>query len=194
MLKQLEAISIKGVYRGQHGQPGTSIIQTRLPSITFSNLEAAIEYATVPNNPSDRVYKAQVVKADLRIEKPLPLSEDDPFIDAPVILQIMGHDAGADFLIKKDLHIYNTDNWIERFADSFGDVATMVTQSPDLLDELYLDAFVALDDPGFVAAAMALGFDGAVHCGNGLTAAEREYRVFSDSQISNLEVMDLNYC
>lgn len=190
MLKPLDPIHVQGVYRGQHGRQTTSIIQTRLPSITFSNLEAAIEYATEPNDSRDITLEPRVIKADLRIERPLPLNGLDCFIEAPIIFEVMGRDAGTAFLIAKEYHVYNTGNWQERFAGKFGDVASMARQAPDLLDELYLDTYAALDDPEFVAAAAALGFDGAVHYGNGVTACELEYRVFSDTQISNLEVLD----
>jgi hypothetical protein len=190
MLKPLDPIHVKGVFRGQHGRKGASIIQTRLPSITFSNLEAAVEYATDPNDSRDITLEPRVIKADLRIERPLPLNGLDCFIEAPIIFAVMGRDAGTAFLIAKEYHVYNTGNWQERFAGKFSDVASMARQSPELLDELYLDAYAALDNPEFVAAATALGFDGAVHYGNGVTACELEYRVFSDTQISNLEVLD----
>lgn len=190
MLKPLDPIHVKGVFRGQHGRKGASIIQTRLPSITFSNLEAAVEYATDPNDSRDVTLEPRVIKADLRIERPLPLNGLDCFIEAPIIFAVMGRDAGTAFLIAKEHHVYNTGNWQERFAGKFSDVASMARQSPELLDELYLDAYVALDNQEFVAAAAALGFDGAVHYGNGVTACELEYRVFSDTQISNPEVLD----
>ncbi len=190
MLKPLAPIHVKDVFRGQHGQRGASIIQTRLPSITFSNLEAAREYAAEPNDSRDIAMEPRVIKADLHIERPLPLNGLDCFIEAPIIFAVMGHDAGAAFLIAKDHHIYNTGNWQERFASAFADVASMAKQSPEMLSELYLDAYVALDDAGFVAAATALGFDGAVHYGNGVTACELEYRVFSETQLSNIEVLE----
>ena len=191
-LKPLDAVQVKGVYRGQHGSPDGAIIQTRLPSITFSCLAAAIEYAKSPNCRNDFVVAPRVVKADLRIDRPLPLNGKDCFIEAPLVFAVMGREAGTALLIREEDQIYSTGNWQEGFRKTFESVADLAEKAPEKLDELYLNAYAVLDDPEFVATAKALGFDGAVHYGNGVTFAELEYRVFSEDQLSNLEVIDLD--
>lgn len=188
----MQAIIAKDAYRGQHGKKGQDLIQTRLPSISFGTKEVATEYALDPNCPHDTVINPQLIRADLRIEKPLPLSEDDPFMDASVILEVMGEEEGRALLAKLDEHIYNTGNWHENFADRFSSVSDVIAQAPERLHELYLDAYVVLDTLSFVAAAIAKGFDGAAHGGNGVSALTTEYRVFSESQISVVEVVSLD--
>jgi hypothetical protein len=185
-----EFVCVHGVYRGQHGPEGEDLIQTRLPSVTFSSYEAAHCYAISPNDRFEMPVTPRILKANLCIDRPLPISEHDPFIDAPIILDVMGMEAGSRFLIENAGHIYNTDNWCSRFADEYQSVEEMAKRSPELLSELYIDAYVVLDDPDFVAAAVDKGYDGAVHTGNGETALTKEYRVFCMDRILDLEVVE----
>jgi hypothetical protein len=158
--------------------------------VTFSSYEAAHCYAISPNNRFELPVRPRVLKANVFIDRPLPISENDPFIDAPVILDVMGTEAGSTFLIEKADHIYNTDNWCSRFADDYQSVEDMARRSPELLSELYIDAYVVLDDFDFVAAAVNQGYDGAIHTGNGETALSKEYRVFCRDRIADLEIIE----
>jgi hypothetical protein len=46
--------------------------------------------------------------------------------------------------------------------------------------------YVLLDDADEVARLRAKGFDGAIHGGNGETALEPEYRVFSAQKVRSI--------
>lgn len=191
MVKPLDAINVIDAFRGQHGRPDKGAIHSRLPSVSFGSLPVAIVYAGSPNHFGDTIVQSQVIKAHLRIERPLPLCPEDPFIDAGLVLALMGVERGVEMLCHFGEHIYNTNNWCEHFAHRFSDVAEMADQAPELLPELYLEAYVLLDDPEFVAVAKKKGFDGAAYGGSGESALTTEYRVFSQEQIWIQQIMDL---
>lgn len=55
------------------------------------------------------------------------------------------------------------------------------------MGNLYIEAYLLLDDDEFVQKAKELGYDGAIHIGNGKTSSELEYRIFSKTQISQFQ-------
>lgn len=180
----------KKVYRGQHGPLTASPLQYRLPSITFAGLDSALVYATDPNDRRDLVRASRVVEAQLSIRNPVPTDIVSPFIDAPVVLSIMGERAGLELLVKLSGYIEGTSNWHENFADDFGTVSGLVNRAPQRIQELYLDAYPVLDDVAFVEAAKKAGYDGAIGYGNGVTAGAYEYRVFFEGQVRVSRVLD----
>lgn len=190
-MNALSSLCAHGVFRGQHGpEEGEDPIQTKLPSVAFSSYEGAFVYAISPNSHFDVPVQPRILKANVFIDRPLPIDENDPFIDAPIIFDVMGVEEGARFLIEKSEYIYNTDNWLSRFAGTYASVEEMAQRSPELLGELYLEAYVALDDSRFIASAIDQGYDGAVHGGSGETAFIKEYRIFCRDRISDVEVVE----
>ncbi|MDK6076208.1 hypothetical protein [Massilia varians] len=170
------------VYRGEHGE-STDVIHSRTRAISFSNAQAASTYATQPNNPDDKPVAPRVMAAYLSITNPVVADRDDPFIDMSTIAAKLGVTKTTTIALRLADHIEHTCNWVDRFEPMFESVADLLDRNPELLSELYLDAYPVFDDDEIVGWFAEAGYDGAVHAGAGETAAEIEYKVFYRSQI-----------
>lgn len=172
------------VYRGEHGsapvyQHG---IHAREGSISFASLETAVSYALTPNDPSDTALSPRVIPAILNITNPVINDPDDPFIDFSVLAHALGIPAAIQVAIKASEHIYNTANWDEMCQD-FDTVEELLNECPEAINGLYCDAYPILADPENVKLLRMRGFDGAIHCGNGISSEDVEYKVFSADQV-----------
>lgn len=169
------------VYRGErsfNSQPG---FHTLLPSLSFGSLAAARQYAegTYLESASD----PRIFECHLNIQKPL-FNRADPFIDFPEIVAVVGFDLALKLAIRYQDYAINTDNWRCYLdpGDRYHGVAELYAAEPDKLEQLYTNIFPILDDPEFVEAAKAAGYDGAIYNGTGANLAELEYRIFDAGQ------------
>lgn len=181
-------------YRGEHGKRADEALQSRLGSIAFGTVDAAKYYAKNPNNRADMVVESRVIKAEVTIEKPVMNNPHDPFIDFPIIVEAIGVDKAKQIAIELKDHIFNTNNWCE-LSDEHG-CATVEELFEKLgvekaLDELYVDAYPVFDEEKYVQWFRDAGFDGLVQGGNGVTAMEPEYKIFSPEQAKVLSVIPL---
>lgn len=175
------------VYRGEHGKNPTGGIHSRLASITFTeDLEVASVYAKDPNNSQDIAEDSRVIKAFLSIKNPIFKGVDDPFLEVSWLEEKLGRDEAVRIAKKFEEWIAYTGNWEEDpdgiFA-GFASPSEFIDAHPDQLGKLYFDAYPYLDDAEEVRLLMDLGYDGAIHMGNGESSHTIEYRVFSPSQI-----------
>lgn len=169
------------VYRGQHSA-GAGWLHTRLPSITFTECpEVARIYADSPNRCDDIPVSPRVLCAHVRIRRPI-LESEDPFIDFSDVADKLGTDLARRLALAHYSAIHDTNNWQELFSGRFRSVAEALAADRSLLRSMYCDAYRLLDDPVFVAAAKAAGFDGAIHVGNGESGDVFEYRIFDEAQ------------
>lgn len=175
------------VYRGEHGE-SSGVIHTRHGAISFGSREAAESYATQPNNPNDVPVIPRIIEAYLSLKNPVINDNEDPFIDLGHIADILGMEKAVLIATFCDDHIKNTDNWCSSFGENYENVADLLAHSPEMLRELYVDAYPIFDNHGFVQWFKDAGYDGAIHGGNGETALEAEYKVFSESQIKIVKV------
>lgn len=174
------------VYRGEHGATDDGDIQTNLGSFTFTNNPAvASTYAQSPNDRSMTAKSPRIVPAFISIQNPIIENKDDPFVDFSDLSKRLGPGLAARFASKHAQWIENTGNWVDHFADKYPSVDALLSHEPLALDELYMDSYPLLDDPEFLEAAKAAGYDGAVHMGNGESYNSLEYRVFDKSQIKS---------
>jgi hypothetical protein len=179
------------VYRGEHGEC-SGLIHTRHGAISFGSKEAAESYATQPNNPDDVPVSPRIIEAYLSLKNPVINDNEDPFIDLGHIADILGMEKAVQIATVCDSHIKNTDNWCSNFGEDYETVADLLAQSPEMLRELYVDAYPIFDNHTFVQWFKEAGYDGAIHGGNGETALEAEYKVFSESQIKIVKVDSIN--
>ncbi len=173
------------VYRGEHGATDDGDLQTALGTFTFAESPAvASTYASAPNDyrMGDTAKQARVIPAYLSIKNPVIENRDDPFVDLSDIAKKLSPAFAKHMALKHAGHIENTGNWEEIGASS---VKSFLHFEPDGLSRLYMDAYPLLDDPEFVEFAKDQGYDGAIHIGNGESAAELEYRVFEKNQIKS---------
>jgi len=194
------------VYRGEHGaiterakarsepeepttgqdpsreEIGNRQFQTRLASLSFGSREAASLYSVSPNNPGDIVAAPRVFPVYLQIRNPVVSDAADPFIDMPVLIDVMGEAPAIDFARRHSDALEATSNWEDNFAADFDSVADLLDRAPDRLGELYLNAYHAFDDFAFVESARRAGYDGGIMGGVGETALEVEYRIFDERQ------------
>jgi hypothetical protein len=171
------------VYRGQHGASGE--LESRLGALSFGSREAASLYASEPNDRRDFAEAPVVFPVYLSIQKPVILNLDDPFIDVTDAAEASGL-APAEIATKFKDAIENTGRWEALQDEGFTSVADMVERAPERLNELYFNAYEAFDDADLVERFKANGYDGAVHIGNGETATEAEYKVFSPNHVKSV--------
>lgn len=182
-------------YRGEHGslpEADTEAIQTRLGSVSFGSKEVAHLYAVEPNNRSDQVISPRIIEARIRIERPVGTDPNDPFIELSTIIAAVGEERAREIVADPRIQagIMNTDNWQNiletRELPPTTTVGELLESEPQLLPELYCDAYLVLDEPRFVAWFKEAGYDGAAHGGNGGSAGTTEYKVFSREQVEIL--------
>lgn len=179
------------VYRGEHGEPGDHLFQSRLGSISFGSAEAASLYAMSPNNRNDQPVAPRVFPVRLVITNPIIHNLEDPFIDLSTLEATLGREHALRIACKFEHAIQNTNFWEEMAAElGVVSVAEVARDHPERLLEAYFDAFHLLDDPEEVRLLQEHGFDGAIHMGNCETSEELEYRIFDESQA--MSVFDLS--
>lgn len=194
VLEPIEVIA----YRGEHGKPDPeNPLQTRLGSISFGSLQGAEIYAREPNRRADRPVEPRVIEARLRINNPVPLDEEDPFIDMALLAQTLGEERAKTIALAVDGYIRNTSNWEDvcrsyGYSELPGSVEELLNEYPEALHKLYADVYAVLDEPEWIGWLQEAGYDGAVHAGASVTAMEREYKIFSPEQAEILNVRTLD--
>lgn len=169
------------VFRGQHGQ--TDRLQTRSTSLTFcGSADTANLYAEQPNNRREVAQAPHLIPAFLEIQNPVFVERDSPFVEMGQIQETLGRFAAEYFAFKHEQHIVCTQYWQDCLYGEFANIRDMLKREPALLETLYMNAYPLLDDPEFVDMARSLGFDGAIHVGNGASFGDLEYRIFDASQ------------
>lgn len=179
------------VYRGEHGRRDHRVVQCRRGSISFvDDIRTAWTYASRPNDRASDgcALDPRVIEARLVIANPFIDQFDDPFLELTRVEQVMGRAEARRIALRYAGDIMRTSNWEERFAGRYCSVAEFVDDHPSPPGELYFLAYRLLDDAGEVARLKALGFDGAIHRGSGVSAFDVEYKVFSPEQIDLLGV------
>lgn len=161
-------------------------------SLSFGDRDTANHYAMEPNAPDEvgawkegRVRSAEaprVTPVHLKIENPIIHDMQDPFMELSDVRRKLGRAEAERVARQHAEYIHNTSNWDEKFAGKYADVEDLLTRNPRALDRLYVDAFPVLDDPLFVQAAKAKGYDGAIYGGAGHNALKPEYRIFHPDQ------------
>lgn len=177
------------VYRGEHGKTEDGDVQTLIGSYTFiAERDIANTYAESPNDYRVQPEASRVVPAYLRIENPVINNRDDPFWEFSDIIEKFGLEEAKRLAIKHADSIENTGNWMDDEDGQYAgldSVKQLVKEKPELISTLYMDAYPLLDDKEFVELATSKGYDGGIHVGNGESAMETEYRVFSKNQIKS---------
>lgn len=172
------------VFRGEHGARGESLVQCRVGSISFGTVEAAVRYATSPNNYNDTPVEPRVLPAFLALRRPFVNEPNDPFVDLGMIQRVLGYEEALKIGRKFADAIENTNNW-EEISEEV-EVATVrgwLRKRPQDISNLYFDAYDYFNDAKEMTKLGAAGFDGAIHAGTSETLGQREYKVFDLSQI-----------
>lgn len=178
------------VYRGEHGVSDETPagLHSRAEAITYSTYEAAKAYAMDPNNANDSVAMSRVAKALITIKNPIINDPFDPFIDFSVLSQALGSREATRIAIDLDEQIRETGNWEDNFSTHFGSVTELLAAKPNAIDDLYIDAYMVLDDNQTVKALAEVGYDGAIHGGSSEHHESPEYKVFSPGQVLVLDI------
>lgn len=180
------------LYRGQHGQGVGDRIHTRLPSITFCEERIAAVYARAPNDHRESADEPRILRGYLKIERPVVVNPDDPFVDFSDLIEALGFDKAATIARELSSRVEDTGAWHDgELGEDFTGVEDLLRVAPDRLVECYVDAYHIFDCPKYVQWFRQAGFDGAIHCGNGESASEVEYKVFSAGQVMLVSDGDL---
>lgn len=175
------------VYRGEHGDNTSGeTFHTRVASTTFASQKAAELYARSPNDHRDYAKVPRVHSCYLSIKNPVMNDPRDPFIDLSVIEKALGRDKALMIAEKNQEDFEYTNNW-EELMDTYETPLDAYVAGEDV----YMSAYVIFDDSEYVAWFKAAGYDGVIHGGNGATAEETEYKIFSHNQAwpINLEIL-----
>jgi hypothetical protein len=188
-------------YRGEHG-PNTDndILHSRRGSYSFGSKEAALTYATNPNDiKKDTLHSPRLIQAQLTINNPVFNDPDDPFVDLKLLINAVGLERTIMIARAQIDHLSNTDNWadvieakqLDHLEPKEALEQLLVMGGDTALDELYMDAYPVFDEPDYVAWFVEAGFDGLIQGGNGETAMQAEYKIFSPEQALVLSVEPL---
>lgn len=177
------------VYRGQYGSKSNKI-ETRLPSITFSNLESAMQYAISPNNFNDNVINPRIILAKVTINNPV-IDAKDCFADFDLLIEKLGEEFIWKMAEKHSEQIYLTDNWQSNYGE-YKTISNLKANNKNAIYDLYMNVYALLDDNEFISKSIANGYDGAIHIGNGFTHDTLEYRAFNNNQIEILKVLEID--
>lgn len=181
-------------YRGEHGARSEGKFQSRLGSLSFGSIEAAKIYATQPNHHHEIPIDPRVYKAHLTIKKPIFNNPNDPFIDLEILRAAIGDEKTLQIAHDLEDHLLNTNNFLELLEEH--DCMTLddlhEKLGNDVLDRLYIDAYPIMDSETYVGWFKELGYDGAIHSGNGVTALEAEYKIFDPAQAKVIQEYDLS--
>lgn len=188
---KIEAVA----YRGEHGEETAgATFHTRQQALSFGSAKSARTYAKSPNNTHDQVTSPRLFKVKVAIENPFVNQPDDPFLEFSDIRRALGDERALAIAFEAEDHLMNTDNFNELLddhsCDTLGELSEIMGET--LLDSLYVDAYVVLDQPEVIEDLREAGYDGAVHGGNGETAFEAEYKVFDHAQAQVLWVKSLS--
>ena len=165
-------------WRGEHGAPCDAAFQTRHGSLSFGDRDTACFYAENPNDRSDRVVAPRVSAHYLRIERPVMNDPDDPFMDVRLLVKAIGREHAMDAVLVHADGVLRTGMWDEDHRPTWGDdVAGLLRFRPSALDDLYMPAYVLMDDHVVCARLLRAGYDGAVCGGWGENALKTEWRV-----------------
>lgn len=183
------------VYRGEHGTPEVgSAFQSKLGSISFGSIDSAKIYAKSPNDRSDQVQAARVIKAAIEINNPIFNNELDPFVDFVLLRPVIGDEKLIEMARDLEDHLLNTDNFLclldDNGCQSFDEL--LKKAGANILNDIYVDAYPVFDDPKYIGWFKEAGFDGAVHRGAGETMDDVEYKIFSSEQARVLNVTYLD--
>lgn len=176
------------VFRGEHADGDE--MQTRLGSLSFGSAEVASVYAIMPNDRlSDVMAKnPKIFSTYLRIVNPIMNDIHDPFIDLSIVWEKLGSNAAIRAAKENFEAIENTAEWEENFYGQYESIEEVVADNPELIKQLYVEAFRLLDAHWFIDEIKKAGFDGAIHAEYGCHTESgecAEYKVFGNEQIKS---------
>lgn len=189
-------------FRGEYGPTSDKrVCCSRQKAIYFSSRPVAEVYSKQPNHPSDVVIESRVMQAVLRIEKPFIYQDSSCFIDLDGIAGILGREEALRIAVKFEKSITRTGLWRDfienakspKYADlpdpiEYNEYMKLLAEMKGMKICLDFEAYHFFDDNEEVEKLMALGYDGAMHLGNGESALIVECCVFSEDQITPIQV------
>ena len=178
-------------YRGEHGD--VPDLSTRHGAITFCDeFRTCQEYALIPNNPQDVVFRPRVIIGAVRIRHPFINQPVDPFLELGHVVQQLGFDEAYRIACKYADHIEHTNHWQEDIAPHHpGSVREYLDNDPSRITDLYFASYPFFDCAYEIAGLKAWGYDGAIIGCTGLGSGTTEYRPFSTEQVSVQYVIQL---
>lgn len=179
------------VYRGEFAFSDIDSIMSWGQAIYFGTQRTANIYAEMPNKPQyleagcvGRVYPVRLI-----IKKPFVNQPRKCYLDLDEFAERFGIERAVAVALKHTAQIEDTNNWLEGINGDkryFGVHDYLACDKKNVLN-LYFTIYSYLADDGEIAWLRSLGYDGAIHQGNGWGSAEEpEYCVFDKSQIRSI--------
>lgn len=177
------------VYRGEFADCDVDQLLTRHPCIYFADAPVADRYATPaidaePGKCTSRVYPSWIT-----MKRPFINQPRDAYLELRDVVTRLGISEAIRIANKFEVFIEATDQWNERLnaAGDYNCVQEYLDSPEGDLTELYFNAYYFLNDFEEVAKLKALGYDGAIHAGNGFgSEGFVEYCVFNRAQVKSI--------
>lgn len=187
-------------YRGEHGSLENGIMQSRYDVYTFSTENVAREYAQSSNERDDIIVDPRLIEAEITLCNPF-INNDDCFVDLSALRPLFDTDQEWVAFARTQVdHLCNTNNFGEvldsyQISEALSGEASfdllVAEQGPQVLNELYLDAYPVFDNADIIKRVKAQGYDGVIHNGNSVSAMTPEYKVFYLDQVNMKRAVSL---
>jgi hypothetical protein len=177
------------LYRGEFAHPDTPYVASRGKALYFGSVDIANRYAE-PGHPAPPVeHTARVYPVRLEMHNPFINQPQNTFLELSEMYERFGLEEALRIARKFHMHIENTCHWTERINGDgrWWSVCEYLKANPENVKSLYFNAYRFLADDAEVERLKILGFDGAIHMGNGYgSALQVEYCVFYYSRIRSI--------
>lgn len=173
------------LYRGEWDYADKDQPRSKIPAIYFGDVVVANRYIEQPvDNPRGKT--PRIYPARLTIRRPFVNQPDDAFLELQVLVNRLGPREARRIAEKFSVWIEATDNWQVEInqAGKYKDVRDYLRSPEGAVERLYFQAWPFFANASEVGKLRRMGYDGAIHAGNGWgSEGYVEYCVFDERQI-----------
>lgn len=186
------------VYRGEYGDEHTATFKTYHPCLYFGTAEVASYYALHHRCAGNEAINSRVYPVYLQMDKPFINQPKDAYLELVELEERLGIAEAKRIAVKFEPWIVVTDQWTTRLNvnKEYTGVADYLHRNPQSLNELYFQAYPFFADRKEIRRLKQLGYDGAIHAGNGSgSEGTVEYCIFDRKQAISIfqEVVDVRH-
>lgn len=176
-------------YRGEYGELDPTLLHTRQASIYFStDPNHASHYASFPNCYNDVAHAPRVYPVQLEINHPFVNDGSEAYLELSYVAERLGLSEAFRIARKFSDWIKHTNHWVDHVDPDnvYSNAADVLDVNAAALKDLYFNIYPFLADADEVQRLKQLGYDGAIHGGNGQTAGSTECCIFDRSQATSI--------
>lgn len=186
--KGMELPEVAGTYYRGMQRKSDPMLKSKLPSVTFSSLEVAKQYA----GDNGVVYEAYIEGY-----KPFVNTPRDAFVDFDTIKARVGVREAKKFFGRHPASVISTDAWSDMLKELGRDphqgkgvqyklLSDLLKTNSGLLSRLCIQIWHLLDDRYVINVLTEKGYDCAVYRGSGVSWDTHEVRIWSSNNATEL--------